>query len=74
MSKHWERRDVLKTLAAGSAYAPWERDWRAAQTQDVATLVLRNGKYHHARSRRPDASAVAITDGRFVAVGDDKES
>lgn len=37
-----------------------------------ADLVLYNGKIHTGDTSNPHATAVAISDGRFVAVGDDK--
>ncbi|MGD2144595.1 MAG: amidohydrolase family protein, partial [Anaerolineae bacterium] len=39
----------------------------------VPDLVLHNGNLHTQDPRTPDASAVAIADSRFVAVGDDAE-
>ncbi|RME54400.1 MAG: amidohydrolase, partial [Caldilineae bacterium] len=38
-----------------------------------ADLVLYNGDFHTMDSRRPKAAAVAIRDGRFVAVADQGE-
>lgn len=43
----------------------------AEQAGDAATLVLRNAKIHTGDSSTPAASAVAIRDGVFLAVGDD---
>lgn len=73
MSKHWERRDILKTLAAGSAYSLLGGGLAWTQTGDVATLVLRNGKFTTLDAAKPDASAVAIAGNRFAAVGEEKE-
>jgi predicted amidohydrolase YtcJ len=76
MSKRWERRDVLKTLAAASAYsvlgggAAWTQ---TAGSGDAATLVLRNGKFTTLDATHPEASAVAIANDRFAAVGEEKE-
>jgi predicted amidohydrolase YtcJ len=42
-----------------------------ADAGDPATLVVRNAKVYTADAARPSASAVAIRDGVFVAVGDD---
>jgi predicted amidohydrolase YtcJ len=39
----------------------------------VADLVLTNGKFTTLDRSKPQASAVAITDGKFVAVGDARE-
>jgi predicted amidohydrolase YtcJ len=36
-----------------------------------ATLILHNGRIHTVDSQNPTATAVAIADGKFVAVGDD---
>ncbi|TGE08371.1 amidohydrolase [Hymenobacter fodinae] len=36
-----------------------------------AQLILYNGRIHTVDAQQPAATAVAITDGRFVAVGDD---
>ncbi|MFQ5435103.1 MAG: amidohydrolase family protein, partial [Anaerolineae bacterium] len=38
-----------------------------------ATLVLCNGRIHTLDPRQPQATAVAIQNGRFLAVGDDDE-
>jgi predicted amidohydrolase YtcJ len=73
MSKLWERRDILKTLAAGSAYSVLGGGLAWALTEDVATLVLRNGKFTTLDAVKPDASAVAIAGDRFAAVGEEKE-
>ena len=73
MRKHWERRDVLKTLAAGSAYSVLRGALASAQARDVATLVLRNGRFTTLDADNPDASAVAIVGNRFASIGDDKE-
>ncbi len=74
MTRRWERRDVLKALAAGSAYAALAG---VAPSRDAAryapTLILRNGRITTLDSSRPSASAVAIADGRFAVVGDDAE-
>ncbi|XHO03253.1 Adenine deaminase [Ralstonia syzygii] len=37
----------------------------------TADLILHNGRIHTVDRDRPTASAVAVRDGRFVAVGDD---
>ena len=71
MNGHWERRSVLKALLAGSAAAALGHSAAQAQAVDAVTLILRNGKITTLDPARPNASAVAIADGRFVAVGDD---
>ena len=39
-----------------------------------ADLILFNGQFHTVDRENPRASAVAIRDGRFVAVGTDAEA
>ncbi|WP_313517209.1 amidohydrolase [Pseudomonas sp.] len=39
-----------------------------------ADLILFNGKFHTVDRERPQATAVAIKDGRFIAVGSDAEA
>lgn len=39
--------------------------------QDPATLVIRNAKIHTGDAAQPAATAVAIRDGMFIAIGDD---
>ncbi|KPC27847.1 Uncharacterized protein ABJ99_0345 [Pseudomonas syringae pv. cilantro] len=36
-------------------------------------LILFNGKFHTVDHAKPEATAVAISEGRFVAVGSDAE-
>jgi predicted amidohydrolase YtcJ len=43
----------------------------AEQADDPADLVVRNGRIYTGDPRRPYASALAIRDGRVLAVGDD---
>ena len=38
-----------------------------------ATMVVRNGRIHTGDPARPVASAAAIRDGNFLAVGDDDD-
>jgi len=40
----------------------------------IADLILFNGRLHTVDRARPRASAVAIKDGRFIAVGNDAEA
>lgn len=70
MTNSWERRDVLKLLAAGSVYSVLGG---ALARQDAGTLVLRNGRFTTLDRLKPEASAVAIAGDRFAAVGDDRE-
>ena len=44
-----------------------------ARASDPVTLILRNGKFTTLDPSRPEVTAVAIADGRFVAVGNDQE-
>jgi predicted amidohydrolase YtcJ len=73
MNALWERRDVLKALAAGSAYSLLGGGLAWAQGGDTPTLILRNGKFTTLDKAKPNASAVAIVGDRFVAVGDETE-
>ena len=75
MNRPWERRDILRMLAAGSAYPVLGASAQAlAQgAPEAPTLILRNGRFTTLDTARPNASAVAIADGRFAAVGDEKE-
>jgi predicted amidohydrolase YtcJ len=43
----------------------------AEQAEDPADLVVRNGRIYTGDPRRPYAGAIAIRDGRILAVGDD---
>ena len=43
----------------------------AERADDPADLVVRNGRIYTGDPRRPYAAAVAIHDGRVLAVGDD---
>ncbi|MGE7994358.1 hypothetical protein ACQKPE_25805, partial [Pseudomonas sp. NPDC089554] len=40
----------------------------------TADLILFNGKLHTVDREKPTATAVAIKDGRFIAVGNDAEA
>ncbi|HKZ73919.1 MAG TPA: hypothetical protein VJ011_07640, partial [Steroidobacteraceae bacterium] len=44
-----------------------------ASAAPAADLVLRNGRIYTVEDARPIAQAVAIRDGRIVAVGSDSE-
>ena len=72
MSGHWQRRDVIKALAAGSTAAALGNS-RAALAAAHPALIIRNGLIATLDRSNPEASAVAIADGRFVAVGDDAD-
>ncbi len=63
--------------AAGAMYstAPLaaEAIMRSSGTALPAELILHNGRLHTVDREQPEASAVAIRDGRFLAVGDDAQ-
>ena len=56
------------TGSAGSAHASTQG---GSMTAD---LILFNGKLHTVDREKPTATAVAIKDGRFIAVGNDAEA
>jgi predicted amidohydrolase YtcJ len=60
----YNRRDIVKTLAA----LPLVRLQRAEPD-----LILFNGSFWTMATAQPEATAVAIRDGRFLAVGSDQE-
>jgi predicted amidohydrolase YtcJ len=68
----YSRRDFLKLGALlGASYAL--RGCSAAEKSTEPDLVLRHGRIVTIDRGRVDAQAVAIQDGRFVAVGSDQE-
>jgi hypothetical protein len=75
MKKRWERREILKALAAASAYSTLGTGGRArAEARAIATVILKNGKFTTLDSSKPNVSAVAIAGDRFAAVGDEPAS
>jgi predicted amidohydrolase YtcJ len=69
-----ERRDFIKMGAAGMVGATLAGNSLLAGAQTSAegpTMILRNGKFTTLDAAKPDVTAVAITNGRFAAVGDD---
>ncbi len=75
MKKQWERRELLKALAVASAYSTLGSGGLArAQAADIATLILKNGKFTTLDGARPNVSAVAVAGGRFTAVGDEPKA
>ena len=54
-------------FAGGAGYA-------FGANMNDADLILLNGKFHTVDPERPQATAVAIKDGRFIAVGSDAEA
>ena len=77
MPGHYTRRDVLRYgAAAGLAVAFGGTDMEAqtgTERPPPADLILLHGRLATLDERRPLASAAAIRDGRFVAVGTDAE-
>jgi predicted amidohydrolase YtcJ len=71
-SRKWDRRELLKAVTASSAVVALGRGVEAHASHPV-TLILRNGRFTTLDPSRHEATAVAIADGRFVAVGDDQE-
>lgn len=71
-SRNWDRREVLKAVAAGSAVIALGRGVEA-RASDPVTLILRNGRFTTLDPSKPQATAAAIAAGRFAAVGDDLE-
>jgi predicted amidohydrolase YtcJ len=67
------RRNFLGATAAaltlGSAAAQAQQESRSM----TADLILRNGRFTTLDRSNPKASAVAITEGKFLAVGDERE-
>ena len=68
----WERREVLRIMAAAAAMVGGAGMARAA-AGDAVTLILRNGKFTTLDSAKPAASAVAIAGDRFAAVGGESD-
>lgn len=74
MSHRPDRRVVLKSLAAASLCAAAGAGPNAQEAVPrVAELVLRNGQFTTLDPIRPDASAVSMANGRFLAVGSETE-
>jgi predicted amidohydrolase YtcJ len=73
MNGQWQRREVLKALAAGSVCSAFGGGSVRAQATDPVTMILRNGKVTTLDRSKPEATAIAIAGKHFVAVGDDVE-
>ena len=74
METKWKRRDILKAGAAGVTYSLLGENLAArAQGTEAPMLILKNGKFTTLDNAKPDANAVAVANGRFAAVGDEKE-
>jgi predicted amidohydrolase YtcJ len=67
-----QRRDVMTGVAAGLALGVVGCAGTGPTNSEtgMATLVLHNGKISTLDARAPSASAIAIADGRVLAVGD----
>ena len=75
MSEIPTRRDFLRSgVAATLACAVGGSATRASLAAEKADLILFNGRIATQDQRRPTALAVAIKDGKFVAVGDDNDA
>lgn len=69
-----DRRDLLLGLGAfAAAFGSQTRSGRAQTMKDSADLILFNGKITTLDRQNPNAIAVAIVDGQFVAVGSDSD-
>lgn len=67
------RRDVLRGFAAGSLCAALgSRALAREPSADPATIIM-NGRISTLDPAKPNASAIALAGGRFVAVGDDDD-
>jgi predicted amidohydrolase YtcJ len=73
MRTHWQRREVLEALAAGAMLATPRLAHPQRPASPAASLVLRNGRVATLDPRKPSATAIAIADDRFAAVGTDAE-
>lgn len=67
------RRDFLKAGAAAGLACASTGGGFAQANGAPADLILTNGRIATLDKRRPAVSAVAVKDGRFLAVGDDKD-
>lgn len=65
------RRDVIKALAAGSLCAALDRGALAREPFVDSVTIIRNGRITTLDPLKPNASAVALSGGRIVAVGED---
>src|SRR5262245_10263441 len=73
MTGNSTRRDFIRAGVAAALTCAFPGGGLAQEKGAPADLILTNGRIATLDKRRPAASAVAIQDGRFVAVGDDKE-
>ena len=68
------RRNFLAAGAAAGVSLAVGNTTLSGQTDNVADLILSNGRIATQDERRSFANAVAIKDGRFIVVGDDKDA
>jgi predicted amidohydrolase YtcJ len=74
MTSQPDRRTVLAGLGAVTvALGAQEKRAEAQITEAAADIILFNGKISTLDRQTPDATAVAIRDGRFIAVGSDAD-
>src|ERR1700742_2641703 len=74
MTRQPDRRTVLAGLGAFTvAFGAQEKQAEAQITEGAADIILFNGKISTLDGQAPDATAIAIRDGRFVAVGNDAD-
>ena len=59
------RREFLGSLAAVAIFPPLD--------SEKPELILYNGNFFTVDDRQPSAQAVAISDGRFLAIGSNSE-
>ncbi len=76
MPRDLTRRDFLRFGAMGAVAglsSPWDARNLRAQVSAGADMILFNGRLATQDERRSFASAVAIKDGRVLAVGADQD-
>jgi predicted amidohydrolase YtcJ len=73
MTRQLDRRSVLAGLGTMAAGVGASHKRAEAQAMDGADLILFNGKITTLDRQNPEATAVAIRDGRFVAAGSDAD-
>src|SRR6201982_211696 len=74
MTRQPDRRTVLAGLGAVTvAFGAQEKRAGAQTAEGAADIILFNGKISTLDRQAPDATAIAIRDGRFVAVGNDAD-
>jgi hypothetical protein len=74
MTRQPDRRTVLAGLGAVTVtFGAQEKRAEAQITEGAADIILFDGKISTLDRQTPDATAVAIRDGRFVAVGSDAD-